>query len=227
MKIIERSIIPIYEGKCVDGTQEHEQLVDARELWQKLESKQEFAHWIKDRIDTCAAVEGLDYGVFDKISENPSGGRLRTDYVLRLDTAKEFAMLERNEIGHQIRRYFIEAEKRYRDLKITRARAKAERRLFTDVIRELIPESPHSKWAYKNFTDLIYKHVTGYNAKQLREQYSKPDDCNVRELLTPQQLRDVVKYESIIQGLLNLGQDYHGVKAILDNPAAYLPEKIS
>lgn len=75
------------------------------------------------------------------------------------------------------------------------------------------------------FTDLVYKHVTGYNAKQLREMYGKPKDFNVRELLTPQQLREVAKYESIIQGLLNLGQDYQGVKEILDNPAAFLPEK--
>ena len=55
--------------------------------------------------------------------------------------------------------------------------------------------------------------------------YDKPKDFNVREFLTPQQLREVVKYESIIQGLLQLGQDYQGVKAILDNPAAFLPEK--
>lgn len=63
------------------------------------------------------------------------------------------------------------------------------------------------------------------HAKQLREIYDKPKDFNVRELLTPQQLREVIRYESIIQGLLHLGQDYQGVKAILDNPAAFLPEK--
>ena len=57
--------------------------------------------------------------------------------------------------------------------------------------------------------------------------YDKPKDFNVRELLTPQQLHEVMRYESIIQGLLNLGQDYHGVKAILDNPSAFLPGKSS
>ena len=136
-------------------------------------------------------------------------------------------MLERNEKGKQVRRYFIEAEKRYRELKIIRTRSKAERRLFTDILKEVLPESPNKKWAYKQFADLVYKHVTGYNAKQLREMYDKPKDFNVRELLTSQQIREVMRYESIIQGLLNLGQDYHGVKAILDNPAAFLPEKTS
>ncbi len=153
------------------------------------------------------------------------GGSNRIDYIITMDTAKEMAMLERNEMGKMVRRYFIEAEKRYRELKIIRARSKAERRLFTDILKEVLPESPNKKWAYKQFTDLVYKHVTGYNAKQLRELNDKPKDFNVRELLTPQQLREVIRYESIIQGLLQLGQDYQGVKAILDNPVAFLPEK--
>lgn len=51
---------------------------------------------------------------------------------------------------------------------------------------------------------MVYKHVTGYNAKQLRDMYGKPVDYNVRDLLMPQQLKGVLKYESIIQGLLTI-----------------------
>lgn len=225
MTVIENSIIPIYEKNCIDGTNLHEQVVNARELWIALESKQEFANWIKDRIQSYGFSEGNDYLII--LSKNNQRGRPKQDYILTLDTAKEIAMVENNDKGKIIRRYFIEAEKRYRELKLIHARSKAERRLFTDIIKEIIPESPNKKYAYKNFTDLIYKHVTGYNAKQLRELYDKPKDFNVKELLTPQQLKDVMKYQSIIYGLLELGQDYHGVKAILDNPAAYLPRKAS
>jgi len=223
MTVLENSIIPIYEKNCIDGSNLHEQVVNARELWQWLESKQDFSTWVKKRLEDVDAIENTDYLTLHKKMER----QILIEYILTMDAAKEMAMLERNAKGKMIRRYFIEAEKRYRELKFMRARAKAERRLFTDIIRDLLPESPDKKWMYKNFTDLVYKRVTGYNAKQLRDMYDKPSDFNVRDLLTPQQLKEVLKYESIIQGLLQLGQDYQGVKAILDNPAAYLPRKAS
>lgn len=228
MTILESSIVPIYEKNCIDGSNLHEQVVNARELFVYLrgeDTETKFSDWIKERFEKYGFIQGQDYCSFSQKNEKPTGGRPSTEYLLALDTAKEIAMVESNAKGHMIRRYFIEAEKRYREIKLTRARAKAERKLFTDVIRDLLPESPDKKWMYKNFTDLIYRHVTGYSAKQLRELHDKPSDYNVRDLLTPQQLKEAVKYESIIQGLLQLGQDYQGVKAILDNPQAYLPEK--
>lgn len=86
--------------------------VNARELWQKLESKQRFSDWIKDRLE--GFTEGQDY-VFHKITKNlPRGGRPEVDYIISLDVAKHIAMLERNEKGRKIRQYFIEVEKEYR-----------------------------------------------------------------------------------------------------------------
>lgn len=221
MKLLESSIVPIYEKNCVDGSNFHEQVVNSRELWKALGTKTEYSHWVKRRLEDIDAEENRDYLTVVK----KDGRQTFVDYIVTLDTAKEMAMLERNNMGKMIRRYFIEAEKRYRELKITRARSKAERRLFTDILKEVLPESPNKKWAYKQYTDLVYKHVTGYNAKQLREMHDKPQNFNVRELLTPQQLREVMRYESIIQGLLELGQGYEGVKAILENPAAFLPQR--
>lgn len=226
MKVLEKSIIPIYEKNCIDGSNFHEQVVDARELWKVLGVGRDFSHWVKERLEAIGAVENTDFCLLAQNGEQSGrGGYNRIDYILTMDTAKEMAMLERNDKGKMIRRYFIEAEKRYREMKIIRARSKAEHRLFTDILKEVLPESRNKKWAYKQYTDLVYKHVTGYNAKQLRELYDKPKDANVRELLTPQQLKEVMRYEHIIEGLINLGQDYAGVKAIMENPAAYLPKK--
>lgn len=89
-------------------TKEGIETVSARDLWTKLESKQQFADWVKDRVELF--IEGADY-LIHKIMNNPLGGRPTIDYYLTIDTAKHLAMLERNEIGKTIRQYFIEVEK--------------------------------------------------------------------------------------------------------------------
>ena len=88
--------------------------VNARDLWKFLESKQEFANWIKDRIRKYGFKEGLDFTV-DKIINGENKGRFAAnEYFISLDMAKELAMVENNERGRQARQYFIEVEKRFR-----------------------------------------------------------------------------------------------------------------
>lgn len=87
------------------------QVVSARELHKFLESKQEFANWIKNRIDKYGFVENQDFEVFDNFINNPNGGRPLKEYALTIDMAKELAMVEGNEKGKQARRYFIECER--------------------------------------------------------------------------------------------------------------------
>ncbi len=55
---------------------EHEgrQAVSARELHHFLESKREFATWIKSRIKKYELIENVDYVVFDDFVKNPDGG---------------------------------------------------------------------------------------------------------------------------------------------------------
>ena len=86
--------------------------VDARELWKFLGSRQKFADWIKDRLE--GFVEGQDFTVH-KIMKGEKGRFQPTDYIISLDVAKHIAMLERNEQGYRVRRYFIEAEKQFRN----------------------------------------------------------------------------------------------------------------
>ena len=85
------------------------QSVNARELYEFLESKRGFSHWIAEKLELFE--EGFDF--WANLPKTPSGGRPRKEYMLTLDTAKHIAMLERNEKGKQIRQYFIEVEKRY------------------------------------------------------------------------------------------------------------------
>lgn len=212
LQLMENSIIPIYQGRAINGDYAHEQLVNARELWENLHVGRDFATWIKDRIERYGFIEGTD---FSPIQRKSTGGRPATEYFLTMDMAKEIAMVENNEIGRMIRKYLIEVEKRYRELLLERTKAKAERRTLTDIIKELVPDSPHKQWVYKHYTDLVYKNVTGYNTKELRALNNLDEKANVRNYLTPEQLKAVIRYEKIIQGLLSLGMSYEEIKSVL------------
>lgn len=106
-------LIPTLSG-CLDG--QTQALVDARDLHQFLESKQQFSNWIQNRIDEYGFTQGIDFIGVNKIINIEAGffGRREKtvlDYHLSLDMAKELCMVERNDKGRQARRYFIEMEK--------------------------------------------------------------------------------------------------------------------
>lgn len=95
--------------------------VNARELHAVLESKQDFSTWIKKRLDEVDAVENTDYIVVPQKNgtQRPDGTQgvsISIEYILSTDIAKEIAMLERNEVGKKVRRYFIEFEKMHKQI---------------------------------------------------------------------------------------------------------------
>ena len=83
------------------------QTVNARDLHAFLESKQQFADWIKARIKKYGFAEGVDYVSIHKIMN----GAPSTDFHISIDMAKELAMVERNAKGKEARLYFIECER--------------------------------------------------------------------------------------------------------------------
>lgn len=92
-KILENEIIPIYENHL------KQQYINAREQHQFLNNKRKFSDWIKQRIE--------QYGF---------GNKSTKEYYITIDMVKELCMVENNEIGKRLRRYFIETEKRYRQI---------------------------------------------------------------------------------------------------------------
>ncbi|MGR3790293.1 antA/AntB antirepressor family protein [Flavobacterium sp. TN-1] len=87
-------------------------VVSARDLHQFLESKQEFATWIKNRIQEYGFVEDVDYTSFDEFIKREIGGTKRKEYAITLDMAKELSMVEKTDKGREARRYFIAVEKK-------------------------------------------------------------------------------------------------------------------
>ncbi|EJL9361565.1 antA/AntB antirepressor family protein [Escherichia coli] len=108
-------LIPVFNG-TIDN--EIALLCNARDLHAFLGVKKVFAAWITNRISEYEFIENKDYILLSNLGKQTSGrgGHNRKDYHLTLDTAKELAMVERNEKGRQIRRYFIECEKKLRSM---------------------------------------------------------------------------------------------------------------
>ncbi|GAB5125513.1 TPA: antA/AntB antirepressor family protein [Escherichia coli] len=106
-------LIPVFNGTIDNETT---LLVNARDLHTFLGVGKRFASWITERIAEYGFVENQDYILVSPNREikGRGGDRRSKDYHLTLDTAKETAMVERNEKGRQIRRYFIECEKKLR-----------------------------------------------------------------------------------------------------------------
>lgn len=110
LKLVEREIVPIYEDT------KGKKLINARELHGILKNKRKFSDWIKQRIEQYEFVENQEFWSFSQICEKPMGGRPSKEYYLSIDMAKELCMVENNNIGKSLRKYFIEVEKRYRDI---------------------------------------------------------------------------------------------------------------
>lgn len=109
LRLLENELVPVYE------TDQGIKVVNGRELHQVLQSKQDFSTWVKKRLSECDALENEDFDLLHNSVEQISGTKHRIDYLIKLDIAKEMAMLERNEKGKEVRRYFIRIEKKYKE----------------------------------------------------------------------------------------------------------------
>lgn len=87
--------------------------VDARKLHEVLGSLQHYSDWIKNRIKKYGFKETFDFIREHKLMRQAHGNLMntRTEYYLTVEMAKELAMIENNEMGTKVRRYFIEVEK--------------------------------------------------------------------------------------------------------------------
>ena len=99
------NLIPVFNGLIQN---QPVQLCNARELHAFLEIQTRYNDWINNRINEYGFIQDEDYFI---ITER-TNGRPRKEYHITLDMGKELGMVERNERGRQIRKYFIECERR-------------------------------------------------------------------------------------------------------------------
>ncbi|HEC2418703.1 TPA: antA/AntB antirepressor family protein [Campylobacter jejuni] len=185
--------IQIYNDKTI-GAEINS--ANAREIFQFLNSEQEYANWIKNRISHYDFIENQDY-IIELVYTK---GRPRKEYYVTLDMAKELCMVENNEKGRQARRYFIECEKRLKNLE----QEKMQKLAF------------HQSLGYKSQLAQQKEHYEN-KIKALKYDLEKKKELSFKRKLSKEELLELRKI---------LAKDY-GMICIKEWEFEFLAEKIA
>lgn len=114
-----KNIIPIK----IEVNENQEPILSGRELHKFLEVSSNYTTWFK-RMCEYGFEENIDYiSWFPKMESELHGGQNKQDHVIKLDMAKEIAMIQRSEKGKQARKYFLQIEKDWNSPEKVMARA--------------------------------------------------------------------------------------------------------
>lgn len=127
-----------------------EPIVSGRMLHEFLEVKTQYKDWFPRMVE-YGFIEDLD---FSSILSESTGGRPKQDHAIKLDMAKEIAMIQRTDKGKQARQYFIQVEKDYNSPEKIMARAlqiaqqelstlRLENKVQSQQIAELAPKATY------------------------------------------------------------------------------------
>lgn len=133
--------------------------VSARKLHEFLESKQDFSHWVKNRVKKWRFKDGDDFSIILSKSTN---GRACKEYYLTIDMAKMIAMSENSEKGDQARRYFLDCEKKLLESKQQQQlpmKAEYGQRFIIRVMGDKTETTPVPEGAFILTRDQIKKNI--------------------------------------------------------------------
>ncbi|EKL5144833.1 antA/AntB antirepressor family protein [Campylobacter coli] len=185
--------IQIYNDKTI-GAEINS--ANAREIFYYLNSLQDYSNWIKNRISHYDFIENQDY-IIELVYTK---GRPRKEYYVTLDMAKELCMVENNEKGRQARRYFIECEKRLKNLE----QEKMQKLAF------------HQSLGYKSQLKQQKEHYEN-KIKALQYDLEKKKELSFKRKLSKEELLELRKI---------LARDY-GMICIKEWEFEFLAEKIA
>lgn len=108
----------------VEVNENQEPIVSARELHKVLGVSKRFSAWWQTQIG-YGFIENEDYvGCTYRYTANQYGGEQEVqDYAMKLDMAKELAMVSKTDKGKEVRKYFIQVEKDFNSPEKIMARA--------------------------------------------------------------------------------------------------------
>lgn len=188
------------------NTNSEEITLSGRELHEFLEIKTPYAKWFGRMIE-YGFDENIDYATVGQKCPIANGGYQEVqDHEIKLDMAKEIAMIQRSAKGRQARKYFIEVEKMWNSPEMIMKRAleiankKVEHfQLVVSKQQQLIGELKPKA----DYTDKILKNTGLVTITQIAKDYGMSGQ-KMNELLHSLK----VKYKQSDQWLLYM--EHHG-----------------
>ena len=120
-----------------------------------------------------------------------------------------------NQMESELKRLYTERQQ----WQIERDKGVVIRHILTDTIKMKITESPNKRFAYPNYTNLIYRNLFGKTAKELESDYGVKAKENLRDFFTGDDLAKVQSMEMLVSSLINCGWGYQQIKEFVQNEA--------
>lgn len=104
-------LVPLGEELNIRTDENGETLISGRELHESLKVKTRYNDWFSRMVD-YGFTENVDFIAITQKRVTAQGNETtQTDHLLKLDMAKEIAMIQRTPEGKRIRQYLIQVEK--------------------------------------------------------------------------------------------------------------------
>ena len=116
-----------------------------------------------------------------------------------------------NAMEAELKRIYTERQQ----WQIERDKGVVIRHILTDTIKMKITDSPHKRFAYPNYTNLIYRTLFGKSAKELEQKYEVKAKENLRDFFTGEDLAKVQSMEMLVSSLINCGWGYDQIKKFI------------
>lgn len=118
-----------------------------------------------------------------------------------------------NAMESELKRIYTERQQ----WQIERDKGVVIRHILTDTIKMKIADSPHKRFSYPNYTNLIYRTLFGKTAKELEQEYGVKARENLRDYFTGNNLAQVQSMEMLVSSLIGCGWGYSEIKMFLQN----------
>lgn len=177
---------------------EGKEVVNARDLHTQLESKQEFANWIKGKVvNNPFFTENEDYTSFDNIIKREIGATKRVEYAITLECAKRVAMAEQTAKGEEVRTYFLDIEQALKDIAFGNGDKKHQLDCM-ERLQELLPEEfKKAKISFIKANTVVNKAVS--NAFSFPKMIKKADMNEDMLMLRETILSDYIKLFDVLE----------------------------